>query len=431
LEWALKRVLQSSERFPAEIARQIRIGAANIHIETICDRNAVDAIVHKLDALQFNSWTDCEKRCSWTFGHDSRSCASGPGCPTDATGGSTEFEQEEQTEQPNEEQTEFEEQASPDDTSEHPVPPPRRKRKQRGSDGGYDSGYDDYMRARMSQPEPTFPSSDASLVEPGGDDDWRVYMQRRENVWSHEPRFKDCATQTGDEVVREGACHKAMQAVLRWIGKADNCEDITLGMWHNKWEKLSKTEKNLAPPILSEIYPDKRWLISKDEAGLLECHLVDIPISRPEMGGPSQCAGMAFNADEVRPSKIMRLSAFMDIRSLQYVDMELFAKLKKLTMATGVVASTHAKLHRQADSFLQNYRLANLHPILVNEICHWTVLAAMIPTQSEMRGVKLMAKRSLYGAMNTATEFKREGSVIKKRFFLPNIRLSMFKPRPA
>jgi hypothetical protein len=204
-----------------------------------------------------------------------------------------------------------------------------------------------------------------------------------------------------------------------------------LGMWHSKWEKLPKMDQNLAPPILSEVYPNKRWQITKDEAGQIECHLIDIPTCRPEMGGPSQAGRMGFNVDETRPNKIMRLSAFMDIRSLQYVDLELFAKLKQMTMATGVVPSTHAKLHRQAAAFLQNYRLTNLHPILVNEISYWTVLAAMIPSQSEMKGIKLMARKDLYNAMNRATEFKREGTVVKRRFILPNIKLSMFKPKPA
>jgi len=265
------------------------------------------------------------------------------------------------------------------------------------------------------------------VVDSHTDEEFDEYMRTRLNEESFEESGDSGCEDTAP--LEQLAKPKKRRPFLNWFRK-DRTE-VTLGMWHSKWETRSKAGLR-APPILSDVYPEERWELVKTPAGDMMCSLVRLPVNRPELGGPSQKQpGMAYSSDEVRPHKQLRLSSFMDITALAYVDVELFTVLKATTMATGVVAATHAKLHRQADAFLTKYRVNLIHPVLMLEVKHWTVLAAMIPTSSEMRGLALMAKPKLYKAMNQATEFKRDGTVVKKRFFLPNVNLSLFKTKTA
>lgn len=218
----------------------------------------------------------------------------------------------------------------------------------------------------------------------------------------------------------------------RWINSFAKEHVIELGVWHSEYEKARKIDSNLAPPIRTEVYPDKRWIV-KEKDGDCVCYLEDMPIRRPELGGPSQeNPGMAYAQDETRPRKELRLSRFMDYRTLQYVDLELFTTLKMVVLATGVVATTHATLYKKAESFFKAYRTDHYHPALMAEVILWTVEAAKIPTNSEILSRKLMSKPKLYKIMKDTTEYKRTGATVASRLFgLGTKRLNLFQNKPV
>jgi hypothetical protein len=161
---------------------------------------------------------------------------------------------------------------------------------------------------------------------------------------------------------------------------------------------------------------------------------MDIPVQHPASGGPSDGAEQGYAVDEYRPRKVLRCSWFMDVHALPYVDFELFMNLKMFNMAAGTTEVTHQKLHRQASAFLQSYRVNDIPPELLAEVLNWTVLAAMIPTDSEMLGIKMMSNKKVYKQINIASRFKRDGeSSTPSRLWglIPGKLLSMRRPKPV
>lgn len=225
-----------------------------------------------------------------------------------------------------------------------------------------------------------------------------------------------------------------VERFLRFIdsfAKEQETQFVSLGMWHDRYSSRLKTGDNLVP-IASERYPDERWQL-KTMGDVVVCERVPITALYPESGGPSNVGNYAYGSDENRPVKTLTLSAMMDVRTLVYVDMELYAHLKSFNMALGTVAETHGKLHREANTFLKQYRVNHLDRMLLLEVIHWTVAAAMIPTRSEVLCVDMMTRAGLYRDINKVTRFKRQGETSKRRWFgfLPNKILKMYKPPVA
>jgi len=59
----------------------------------------------------------------------------------------------------------------------------------------------------------------------------------------------------------------------------------------------------------------------------------------------------------------------------------------------------------------------------------------MIPTKSELLGMKMMAKKKLFGQMGQAAAFKRDGKLKENKrwwqLFSPATTLEMYKPDKA
>jgi hypothetical protein len=151
---------------------------------------------------------------------------------------------------------------------------------------------------------------------------------------------------------------------------------------------------------------------------------------RPEMGGPSQAdPDLSYGPLESRPVKELRLSAFMDIEGLQYVDIELFAHLKLHTLG-GVQKETWAKLISKGTAFLKLYRTDMHHPVHLVSVLFWTAKAAMLPSDDEMRALELFTNDKLYTSMYETTRFAREGEILQPARWcglIPAKKLEMYK----
>jgi len=210
-------------------------------------------------------------------------------------------------------------------------------------------------------------------------------------------------------------------------------DSVTLGMWHNHWQSkpygcgLGVNNSRVIPSV---VYPDKRWEITKGEGGG-DYYLTAVPTQHPERGGASDSADFGYAPEETRPFKRLEVAEFMDVRALPYVDFELFIHLKEFTMQTGVTSVTQPKLYRQAKTFLGQYRVNHLPPELLLEVEHWTVLASMIPTKSEILGMKMMAKPKLFDQMYKTARFRRDGMLreVKPWWKIGKTKLlGMYKP---
>jgi hypothetical protein len=152
------------------------------------------------------------------------------------------------------------------------------------------------------------------------------------------------------------------------------------------------------------------------------------------MGGASDSKDYGYGPEDTRPAKKLEVAEFMDVRGLPFVDLELYIHLKRYTLESGTVSSTYSKLHRLAKTYLATFRVNHLSPELLLEVQHWTVLAAMIPSTSEMRGIKMMAKSEIYRKMVKSAQFKRDGKVKEHRPWwhlrTPKL-LEMYKPIPT
>lgn len=157
-------------------------------------------------------------------------------------------------------------------------------------------------------------------------------------------------------------------------------------------------------------YPLMKWQIEKVPLGF-SCTRVPVHSVAPEMGGVSCDSTQALGPDEDRPIKGLLLQEFANVEMLPFVDVELYAWLKSHVLQAGVTNTTHTTLHRQADVFFRKYIINHLDPLLVLEIKQWTVYAAMMASESEIRGIDMMAKRNVIHDMGRVARFKRAGEV--------------------
>lgn len=167
-------------------------------------------------------------------------------------------------------------------------------------------------------------------------------------------------------------------------------------------------------PIFSLVNPNLRWYIA-EKAGKVECSSVEevtdcIPAQANNVPGPSDQATY-YASDETRPQKRLSLMKFMNVETLQYVDLELFCHLKRINLATGTTKTTHAKLHQAAHGFMQQYRINHLEPSVLLQVLHWTVLAAMVPLPMELEALQLLAQPGIWNNMNQLTTFRQKGKI--------------------
>jgi len=183
-----------------------------------------------------------------------------------------------------------------------------------------------------------------------------------------------------------------------------------LGMWQSK---------NDMPSVFpSKHVPDHKWQVVNLDDGDVECSFVPVQAVHPEMGGPSNVPTNAYASDEARPRKVLKLSGKMGSKGLPYVDYELFAHLKSLNYGQGTSATTHAKLAREANSYWKKFRVNQYDPILLLEVSSWTVLAALLPTESELAQCKTLADREVVKDIRKVYRAKSQGKMrITNGFF--------------
>jgi len=206
---------------------------------------------------------------------------------------------------------------------------------------------------------------------------------------------------------------------------------VSVGMWHSTWGGMPNTHRY----VPSHRYPDEKWHITKTATGF-NCAKIPVRSVHPDMGGVSNTTDQAYGADEERPIKHLQLDNFMDIKLLTLVDMELYPELKSFVLESGVVASTQATLQKKAVAYFKRFRIDHLDPIMLLDVRSWTVYAAMIATETELKGVDLMAKGSIMRNMGRVSEFKRTGTVTTswlngfslRRPILFGMRKKMYKP---
>jgi len=276
-------------------------------------------------------------------------------------------------------------------------------------------------------PPPTGKVHTPPASECGDSGDYDEYMRNRED---------ECDIPL-DAPLQPGPATNRVRRFVSWLdswASKDKVEFISLSMWHSRYEQRLKKGHNLvAPCVPSEFYPEVKWKVFRDRHGGTWVEEVDINVVHPAMGGPSNDASYAYDCEENRPRKRFALSSFMDVKALCYVDMELYAHLKGFGMASGTVAGTQQKLYREAKTFMSKYRIDDTHPIFILEVIQWTVLAAMLPTEGELLGMKMVSRSGIYQPMAALAEFRRTGTVRKRRWWglLPDRVLTMFKPPPS
>jgi len=183
-----------------------------------------------------------------------------------------------------------------------------------------------------------------------------------------------------------------------------------LGMWHSK--------KDMPAVFPSRHVPDHKWQVVNLDDGDVECSFVPVLAVHPEMGGPSNVPTNAYASDEARPRKVLKLSGKMGSKGLPYVDYELFAHLKSLNYGQGTSSTTHAKLAREANSYWKKFRVNQYDPILLLEVSSWTVLAALLPTESELAQCKTLANRDVVNDIRKVYRAKSQGKMrITNGFF--------------
>jgi hypothetical protein len=288
----------------------------------------------------------------------------------------------------------------------------------------------------FSVPPPPLPRN----VDRGESDD-SIEFERWYNETFSDATLSDCPKPTAPpaQPVPDTSKDKKplMTRVRDFMRRADTVskEPVTLNMWHNHWQSRPYGKGpmcNQVDLIPSVAHPNVRWKVIN--IGGPVWTLEDVPVQHPESGGASDDSSYAYGPEETRPPKRLEVACFMDVRGLPYVDLELYIALKEYTLENGTIGTTYPKLHRLAKSKLATYRVNHLPPELLLEIKHWTVLAAMIPTTSEMAGIKMMANAKLYKQMGESARFKRDGSVAaRKRWwqFGPQKFLQMYKPAPT
>lgn len=210
-----------------------------------------------------------------------------------------------------------------------------------------------------------------------------------------------------DEPILEDACCNFLKNLEKVRSLCKKNRSVTVKDWLKNKTIIQKSGIDINIP--SRLNMNKKWDVYSNEEGI-HCRLVDISPITGQFPGPSQY-GTAADPSESRPIKKFRLSKMMHIKGLVYVDYELYTHLKIYLLGLGVSSMTHAKLHKEAQTFMKQYRFQSLDPSLYFEILHWTTLAAMIPTDNEIRGVNLIGKAGIFKDINRLARFRRKGIV--------------------
>lgn len=266
----------------------------------------------------------------------------------------------------------------------------------------------EYMVERGSQEEMLIEEAQ-NVVEEDNQTEWRDYMRARD--------VTDCDYEEFEPFVdrkKKKMFHGVRKVIKRCWEMSTAEKYVTLGMWHNRYEEDEQFRHKVEEGeicIKSTVYPGLRWEIVKSETGDTVCVQKPIPTQHPIMGGPSDSKAYAYASDEDRAPKELILSRFMNVKGLRFVDLEMYVALKRKGMALGTAKETHAKLMNEAQTFLARYLTNHLDPVFVNEMICWTVAAAMLPTESELRMVNMMANKHLYADINRVAQFKRSGVI--------------------
>lgn len=266
----------------------------------------------------------------------------------------------------------------------------------------------EYMFERGSQEEVLETIVETVEVEEVNPE-WQDYMRARDVV--------DCDYEEFEAFVdpKKKKRFSGIRKMAKKCWEAQTTEKyVTLGMWHNRCEKDVEFRHSVEKGeicIKSTVYPGLRWEVVKSETGDTTCVQKPIPTQHPILGGPSDSKAYGYASDEDRAPKELVLSRFMNVKGLRFVDLEMYVALKRKGMALGTSKETHAKLMNEAHTFLARYLTNHLDPVFVNEVICWTVAAAMLPTESELRMVNMMTNKHLYEDMNRVAQFKRSGVV--------------------
>lgn len=154
----------------------------------------------------------------------------------------------------------------------------------------------------------------------------------------------------------------------------------------------------------------------KVNADKVECNLEDIPHESNNLPGYSNIE-VPFGKDEVRPPKRLFLVPYLNVSTLQYVDIELFYYLKSKIAGLGVSKATHGKLHVLAESYMKNHLLTHISPDVLFEVQQHTVFAALVPLKTEIDALKLFAKKKNIRDIKRLSDFKQRGILYVSRWF--------------
>lgn len=209
------------------------------------------------------------------------------------------------------------------------------------------------------------------------------------------------------------------------IGKFINkFGDKTISNWSGiHHQHINKRDTNTIP---SATIKDGRWhIVEKD--GQYHCTIKTVNVVQPELGGPS--VDGYWGADEDRPWKKLVCEPFMAVKTLCYVDIELYAHLKSKVMGRGISVDSHSMLTEAAQRFLKQYRVNCYDPLLLLEVVHFTVLAAMVTSATEIRALEEMtANRRTFEDIKRVATFRQQGTFSPTRSWYHKL-LGLRKPQ--
>lgn len=220
---------------------------------------------------------------------------------------------------------------------------------------------------------------------------------------------RDCSVVVLDEETDFATLPTKWSRFKTWLKKRYDNQQMTLG-------KALAARKHAQPLyVICKTDTDRRWAVSETEEGDVQCILEDIPAVNTNTPGMTN-REIPFDRDETRPSKVLQLSPFMQKSGLPFVDLELYYELKKLNINAGTSQSTYRTLAMKADVLLNQTRISHYEPSLMLEVKIWTVAAAMLPLDSELKMLKLIGNKKIFKSMNDVAGFKRNGVINENRF---------------
>lgn len=236
------------------------------------------------------------------------------------------------------------------------------------------------------------------------EDEWGLKLLFSDKFWTLTSETIGAHFAESDVVV-----DSRLRRVRNWIRRRIRNQRMTL-------TKALAAREHVGP-LYIECKTDcgRRWAVNEDEEGNVLCVLEDIPACNTNVPGHTN-AGLPFDRDEQRPSKVLVLSPFMEKIGLPFVDLELYYELKKINLNAGTSQTTHRSLSQKADVILNQTRVSQYDPHLLLEVKLWTVAAAMLPLKSEVDMLSLMGKKQVFKDINAVANFKRDGVIQETRF---------------